>query len=195
MSKPLAEMTKEQLWALFPIILKAYDSAYPDWYEEQSARVRKAVPPAHLYRLSHIGSTSVPGLAAKPTVDMLLELRSGTPLPKIRQALEADGWLLMSCQEEPHLWLRFNKGYTPDGYAKKVYHLHVRFAGDWGELYFRDYLRTHADAAEGYACLKRMLCKKFEHDRDAYTGAKTDFILQYTHLARAAFPGRYTPLE
>jgi GrpB-like predicted nucleotidyltransferase (UPF0157 family) len=80
--------------------------------------------------------------------------------------------------------MMFLKGYTPEGFRGQAYHLHVRYPGDWNELYFRDYLRDHPDAATEYAELKRGLKERFEHDRDGYTNAKTEWIEQHTRLAR-----------
>ncbi len=85
----------------------------------------------------------------------------------------------------PHIMLM--KGYTPDGFKGQVYHVHVRYNGDWDELYFRDYLVAHTEAAEQYGKLKLKLQKKYEHNRDAYTQAKSKFIREITVLARKEF--------
>ena len=69
-----------------------------------------------------------------------------------------------------------NRGYTPEGFADEVYHLHIRQPGDNNELYFRDYLNEHPEVAWAYETLKLSLWKKYEHNRDAYTDAKTEFI-------------------
>lgn len=89
----------------------------------------------------------------------------------------------------PHLM--FLKGYTPTGFAEKVYHIHVRYqpqevscGGDWDELYFRDYLVAHPEIAEEYAALKRRLFKEFEFNRDGYTDAKSAFIKEVTRKAK-----------
>jgi GrpB-like predicted nucleotidyltransferase (UPF0157 family) len=82
---------------------------------------------------------------------------------------------------------------TPSGFAEKVYHLHVKPSGDWDELYFRDYLRKHPDVARQYETLKLGLKEQFEHDRDAYTSAKSEFVKEYTQKARKEFGGRYLP--
>lgn len=87
--------------------------------------------------------------------------------------------------------ISFNSGYTPDGFAEKVFHLHLRYAGDNDELYFRDYLREHPKIAKEYEALKLSLWKQFEHDRDAYTDAKTEFIRKWTDLAKTDYAGRY----
>jgi len=78
----------------------------------------------------------------------------------------------------------FMKGYTPQGFEGQAFHVHVRYSGDWDELYFRDYLLANPDIAAEYGKLKLELQKKYKHDRDAYTSAKTDFIKRITRLAR-----------
>ena len=89
------------------------------------------------------------------------------------------------------LKLAFNKGYTEDGFAERVFHLHVRRAGDWDELYFRDYLRGHGETAEAYGRLKQELLQKYCHNRDAYTAAKAEFVKRYTAEGRALYADRY----
>ncbi|MBP2657023.1 MAG: putative glutamate-rich protein GrpB [Firmicutes bacterium] len=86
----------------------------------------------------------------------------------------------MSSEYEPDLRLVFNKGYTLEGFAEKVYHLHVRHLGDWDELCFRDYLIYHPDIAVQYGNLKLKLWKEYEHNRDGYTEAKTEFVKRWT---------------
>lgn len=99
----------------------------------------------------------------------------------------------MTSEYEPYRKLVFNKGYTPDGFAQEVYHLHVRRPGDWDELYFRDYLIGHKDVADDYGRLKLSLLKQYEHDRDGYTQAKAPFVRKYTVLARLELGDRYLP--
>ena len=87
--------------------------------------------------------------------------------------------------------LSFNKGYTVDGFAEKVFHVHLRYAGDNDELYFRDYLNDNSDIAHEYENLKLKLWKEFEYNRDAYTHAKTDFVKMYTTKAKSLYGDRY----
>ena len=84
-----------------------------------------------------------------------------------------------------------NRGYTDTGFAERVFHVHVRFEGDNDELYFRDFLRSHPSVAKEYEALKISLWKKYEHNRDAYTNAKSEFIRKYTELAKAEYGNRY----
>lgn len=85
------------------------------------------------------------------------------------------------------------KGDTPQGFAREVFHVHVRYLGDWDELYFRDYLRQFPRKAAEYEALKRRLQVKYTHDRDAYTKAKGSFIKSTTALARKHFGAKYRP--
>lgn len=87
----------------------------------------------------------------------------------------------------------FNKGYTKEGFAEKVYHLHVRYYDNWDELYFRDYLKEHEEVAKEYGKLKLELIGKYEHNRDGYTDAKSDFILKYTEMAKQEYADKYNP--
>jgi len=189
-ARPLAELTLAELWQLFPITLREYDPRYPTWFAEESARVA-ALFPGFVFRLSHIGSTAVPGLVSKPIVDMLLEITPDCPSHDVVAKLAAAGWNLMARRDEP-LRLDLNKGYTPAGFAERVFHLHIVRPGDHNELYFRDFLRQHPEACVAYVELKRRLAAQYRHDRDAYTAAKAVFIQQATLQARAEFPGRHS---
>ena len=81
--------------------------------------------------------------------------------------------------------MSFNKGYTPSGYAKRVFHIHLHLSGDNDELSFRDYLIAHPSVAGEYEALKRSLLPRYKYDRDGYTAAKTGFISRITRLAKA----------
>ncbi len=85
----------------------------------------------------------------------------------------------------------FNKGYTLQGFAERVFHLHLCYEGDNDELYFRDYLQTNAAIAKEYERLKLGLWKQYEHDRNMYTFQKGDFIKQYTQKGKQLFTDRY----
>ena len=88
--------------------------------------------------------------------------------------------------------MSFNKGYTENGFAERVFHLHLRYAGDNAELYFRDYLIAHPEIAKEYEALKRSLWKTYTHNRDGYTNAKTEFVNKYTAQAKSAYKDRYS---
>ena len=188
MSPTLEEMSLEELWQLFPIFLREHQDEWKDWYAEERLRLLSFLPEHQIVRLSHIGSTSVETIWAKPIVDIMLEIPKETDMAAMRDLLLKNGYLLMSESQER---MSFNKGYTPSGFAERVFHLHLRYEGDHDELYFRDYLQEHPAVAKDYEKLKLSLWKQYEHNRDAYTEAKTDFIKNYTDEAKKLYGGRY----
>ena len=87
--------------------------------------------------------------------------------------------------------ISFNKGYTENGFAERVYHLHLRMEGDHDELYFRDYLNEYPAIAAEYEALKLRLWKQYEHNRDDYTESKAAFVKDQTRRAKLDFGNRY----
>lgn len=191
MKKELSEMSLKELWELFPIILKEHNPQYKEWYEIEKRQLLSSINKQDLKRINHIGSTAVEGLIAKPTIDILLEVDINCELTELIKTLNKNSWNHMSSEFQPDLRLTFNKGYLLEGFAEKVYHLHVRHLGDWDELYFRDYLLDHPDIAAQYGILKLSLWKEYEHNRDGYTEAKSEFIMKYTKKAKLEYAGRY----
>ena len=183
-AKPLSEMTLEELWQLFPIILSGYNPDWKKYYEEEKTLLGKIFGNL-LIRIEHIGSTAVEGLIAKPTVDILLEVDPSASPDAVRQTAERCGYTVMSEKNVREYRLDLCKGYTPQGFADKVFHLHIRHPCDWDEIIFRDFLRQNPAKAQEYARLKTDLQKRFEHNRDAYTEAKGDFIRACVKEARA----------
>ena len=182
-TKSLSEMTLEELWQLFPVIISEHDPAWADFYRAEKYLLTERFGDL-LVRISHIGSTAVKGLAAKPTVDILLEVQSTSSGDMVRRIASDCGYLVMAETFEPEYRLDPCKGYTPQGFAEKVFHLHIRYPGDWDELVFCEFLKQHPEKAQEYAQLKIGLQKRFKHNRDAYTEAKGDFIRECVALAR-----------
>lgn len=188
MRKTLDDMTLEELWQLFPICLTEHQPCWAAQYAAQESALRCILPKNDLHAIHHIGSTAIPTIWAKPIVDILVEVQPDADMDALTALLGAHGWLCMSVSEGRR---SLNKGYTPDGFAEEVFHLHLRVAGDHDELYFRDYLLDHPQAAKEYEALKLQLWKTFEHDRDGYTNAKHDLIARYTALAKPLYQNRY----
>lgn len=180
-------MTLEELWELFPIILTEHKSYWKDWYIGEENRINDFLSFQNI-RISHIGSTAINGIWAKPIIDILLEIPQSISMEKIKSILIDNGYI---CMSESIDRKSFNKGYTSDGYAQKVFHLHLRYHGDNAELYFRDYLNENPQVAKDYETLKLSLWKKFEHNRDAYTNAKKEFVEKYTNIAREKYNLKY----
>ena len=186
--KELSEMTLEELWELFPIYLVQHDDKWIDSYREIEATITDLLANYHVERISHIGSTAIHGIWAKNIVDVLIEISENADMEEAARTMERNGFIRMSADTKR---ISLNKGYTKDGFADKVYHIHLRYVGDNDELYFRDYLNESPDVAKEYETLKLKLWKKFEHNRDAYTDAKTDFIHRWTQEARKKYGNRY----
>ena len=177
MCKPLSEMTREELWELFPIQLSPHREHWLAWYAEERAFLLSFLPKdVFIY---HVGSTAVHGIWAKPIVDILMESPIGNH-PTIKELLTQNGYVWMAQDET---CVDFNKGYTPTGFADRVFHLHLRVIGDHDELFFRDYLNEYPEIAKEYEKLKLALWKPFEHDRDGYTERKSEFVQKYTQKA------------
>ena len=179
MKKALSEMTPEELWQLFPIYLTEHKDHWAAWYNEEVKILQSLLP--YDIRFHHIGSTAIKGIFAKPIVDILISADMQSEIRQIAEILQKNGYIIMSSNENR---ISLNKGYTEDGFAEKVFHLHLRLKDDINEIYFRDYLNAHQDIAKEYEKLKLKLWKKYEHNRDAYTNAKTEFVKKYTELAK-----------
>ena len=188
MGKDLSEMTLEELWELFPIVLVAHDDRWKDSFVEIEKTLTELWANQPVVRISHIGSTAIRGIWVKSIIDVMVEILQSADMKDMAQILEQNGFIIMSSGAKR---ISLNKGYTKDGFADKVYHIHLRYAGDNDELYFRDYLNEHPDVAKEYETLKLRLWEQYEHDRDAYTNAKTDFISEWTSKARKTYGDRY----
>lgn len=132
--------------------------------------------------INHIGSTAIGGIMAKPIVDILVEIPKNHNWDKLKEILEEAGYLCMA--ELNNGRMSFNKGYTPTGYADRVFHVHIHTSGDNDEIIFRDYLMQNPDASKEYEKLKLSLMPKFRNNRDGYTDAKTVFVKNILKAAK-----------
>ena len=191
MNKNLDEMTNEELWALFPVILTEHKPYWQENFRQEKSVLAQAIGLENIVRINHIGSTAVPGLIAKPTIDILIEIKNDTDIQRLIANMQRVGYRYIDQPDNPVSHRYFVKGYTPQGFKGQVFHVHVNYSSDWDELYFRDYLLKHPEIAARYGNLKLELQKKYEHDRDGYTNAKTDFIQQITKMARGEISTKY----
>lgn len=188
MSKELSEMSLEELWQLFPIFLCEHKSEWDVFYYEMETFLKDKLKDYKIVRISHIGSTAIKTIWAKPIIDILVEIDNSEDINIVGKTIENIGFIKM---HEEKNWISFNKGYSKEGFEEKVYHLHLRYEGNNDELYFRDYLIDNPEVAKEYEKLKLSLWKKYEHNRDAYTDAKTDFIKENTIKAKILYKDRY----
>lgn len=173
------------------IVIQEYDPRWPERFQEEAERLR-AVLGESVVRTEHFGSTSVPGLAAKPVIDLLIGVRSLEEAKQAIPLLEAMGYAYWSEDTTPGRMF-FVKGLPPNG--PRSHHIHMVEPQHlfWERLLFRDYLRAHPDEARRYAALKQELAERFPTDREAYTDAKTDYIRTVTEKAKQENTGGYPP--
>ncbi len=171
------------------IEVRDYDSSWPVLFDEECQRLQGVFGPT--VTIEHIGSTSVPGLAAKPIIDLLIGVRS---LAEAKSACI-----------EPLLALRYTyipeyETWLPDGlfFRKGIpgpwtHHVHVMEPSNprWQDhLLFRDYLRAHPETASAYGSLKKSLAVAFGDDIEGFRNAKHAFVKTVTEKARSEFGAR-----
>jgi len=188
MNIPLEEMSLKALWKLFPITLKPHNPKWVKQFEKEKAFLYSVLDVDKIRWIKQIGSTAINKIYAKPIVDILVELEKGHSFNDCLEPLKKAGYILMSQDDQR---ISFNKGYTPKGYAKEVFHLHLRMFGDHSELYFRDYLINFPKESKNYETLKQSLAKQYKYNRDAYTHQKTEYIQSITSKAKTYFNNKY----
>lgn len=181
MSNNLEKISLEERGQLFPIFLVEHKEEWKHWYTQERETILSILSNGVIKRISHIGSTAITGIWAKNIVDILVEVNDRKDLIFVKNKLLDNGWLCLNIAKTN---ITLSKGYTTEGFAPKVFHLHIRLRGDNDELYFRDYLNEHKEIAKEYEALKLSLWNAFEYNREGYTNAKTEFIKKYTYLAK-----------
>ena len=186
----IAEAVREEI-AVVP-----YDPRWPAMFLEERNRLRAWLPTELIGRIEHFGSTAVPGLAAKPIVDMLIEV---TDLEEVKRRVAP----ILASKGYDYFWRPTWGDDVPPWYAwfirrdvhgVRTHHLHMveRHFEHWNRLRFRDYLIQHPTVAEEYQTLKRRLAAAHPHDRAAYTRGKTEFIRKVSLAAERSTPDNKT---
>jgi len=162
------------------VVIVEYDPRWPAAFEQEKSAVCAAlsVLPTDI---QHIGSTAIPGLRAKPVIDLLVAVSGFAPVAEYEQRLEPLGYVHIVQPNEP-VRIFFRKG------SPRTHHLHIVEDGSCEHhrlIRFRDYLLRHPETALAYEDLKRHLAVRFALDRPRYTESKTDFIQGVIALADA----------
>ncbi|MEM7385886.1 MAG: GrpB family protein [Verrucomicrobiota bacterium] len=176
------------------VALVPWNPAWPVRFEEEKKHLMEVAAPGLIVRIEHFGSTAVPGLTAKPVIDMLIEV---TCLEKTRASLvptlETEGydyfWRPSHGEDAPPFYCWFIKR---DATGQRSHHLHVMEGHfqQWERLLFRDYLIKFPRTSADYLTLKQDLSARFPGDRIAYTQGKTEFVTRITALAKEDFKAR-----
>lgn len=167
------------------ITIAGYDPVWPVRFAAEAAELHRALGAAAL-RIEHVGSTSVPGLAAKPVIDIQISVSSLADRRFFNEALDSLGYVHVDLGDFDRVYPFYTKPAAWPG----THHVHLCAAGSPQErehLAFRDYLRAHSDAAAEYLSLKRKLAAQHHgrtmESREQYSLAKSDFVRDI--LARA----------
>lgn len=169
---PAAGLQQFQMTAPIMIIIEDYNPFWPQQFETLRLRVAQALGPLAV-SIEHVGSTAVPGLASKPTIDVDVLLRSADDL-----RVATDRLFLLGYLHRGDLGIPGREAFRAPLHDVP-HHLYVCSPG-YGEyerhIAFRDHLRNHPDDAKAYAALKRELARRYRNDREAYTEAKSGFV-------------------
>jgi GrpB-like predicted nucleotidyltransferase (UPF0157 family) len=155
------------------VIIEPYDSSWPEKFESEGLLLAPVLAPWLVGPIEHVGSTAVPGLAAKPVIDIMAAVRDlPSSMPAI-EALKSSSYCYFEYRADVMHW------FCKPSPVERTHHLHlIPFDSSlWRDrLAFRDRLRSDAATRGSYTELKLALASKHRNDRDAYTDAKTDFI-------------------
>jgi GrpB-like predicted nucleotidyltransferase (UPF0157 family) len=161
----------------------------PEWaadFAREALRLTPAMQPVLAHPIEHIGSTAIPGLAAKPIIDMVAVVVDVGSVAAVEGAVQGLGWV---AAPEPGDEAQRRRSYCFPSVARRTHHLHVveqRSPGWRGWIAFRNHLRAHPELAAEYGARKRDLAARFgadPNDRDAYRGGKADWIREVTAAA------------
>lgn len=154
-----------------------YDPRWPVLFNAEAERLRAVLDPSLIVGLEHFGSTAIPGLSAKPIIDILIAVRSlAAAQATFVEALRTLDYVYWADNPKKDRMF-FVKGMPPFG-SRRSHHVHVTEPDGemWRRLAFRDYLRAHPEEAAIYAQLKRRLAAEHQTDREAYTDAKSAYV-------------------
>ena len=165
-----------------------YDPAWPRMFEEEKKHLLDCLPQDLIRRIEHSGSTAIPGLAAKPIVDVLVGVGSlEETKARVVPVLDAQGydyfWRATHGEDGPPFYAWFIKRNSA---GVRTHHIHMVESDfeQWDRLLFRDYLIAESATAKEYENLKYALARDYPNDRIAYTNGKTEFVVRVTQVAQ-----------
>lgn len=182
LSKRIEELIKEE------ISIVPYEPVWAKMFEDEADFLHEKLPHGLIKRIEHFGSTAIPGLSAKPIIDILVEVTSLEDTKRqIVPILKSEGY--------EYFWRPAFGDYGPPYYAwfikrnsegKRTHHIHMVEADSelWDRVYFRDYLKEFPKVANRYDELKKRLSREYSNNRVRYTEEKSEFILSVTEEAK-----------
>ncbi len=177
----LSVLTKESFNTLYPVELVDHDPNWKVRYEGEKRLILSTIDHGLLKRVEHFGSTSIPGIKAKPYIDIIIEIEKELLFDEgLIEQFKPIGFQYFKVPERDDIdaYMSFGKGYYNDGTKAQIFHIHMCPANHfmWSQIAFRDYLVANPDHAAAYEKLKLELASKYANDRGAYVLGKTAFI-------------------
>lgn len=191
MKRDLYDLTKEDWNSLFPVEMVDHNPEWRKLFDLEKGSILQKLGTDTALRIEHFGSTSIPGIKAKPYIDMIIAIPAALLFDEsILTRLKALGYtyFMVPARDDIDAYMSFGKGYNLHGEKEQIYHIHMcpKENSMWKQLAFRDYLVAHPERAKAYEALKTEMATRYRNDRGAYVLSKTDFIKETLALISEA---------
>jgi GrpB-like predicted nucleotidyltransferase (UPF0157 family) len=192
METNITDLTKEEIAKMFPVKLSPYKVEWKEIFETEKKLIFEILNDRVL-RVEHFGSTAVPNMIAKDTIDILVEISDENNFSnEIIEKLKIIGYEYILQNEGNHQYMVFIKGYNATGEKGQTFHIHMGPKNHkiWDRIFFRDYLTNNNDVAKQYESLKTELSERHKYDRVGYRIAKTEFVQKITEVAKQHYESK-----
>lgn len=162
------------------IHIVSYDPSWPERFAREKKILEATLGAWITDGVHHVGSTSIPGMSAKPIIDIMVGVKNLSDAKACIPLLEQIQYCYYPYKPDEMIWL------CKPSFSKRTHHLHLMEAShpQWkAKLAFRDYLKSHPNAKEEYRALKAALAETYHEDREAYTEAKGEFVTKIVNKA------------
>lgn len=182
-------LSENEIGKLFPVVLSKPNPKWKLLYKNEKKELIERLG-RYALRIEHIGSTAIPNILSKPTIDILVEIPDNKEIEnQISTKMKSLGYYFVHRTDRKPPYLMFIKGVSVKGVTGQTYHIHMAKKDHpiWDKVYFRDYLIQHQDLAIQYENLKCELAKKHRNNRDGYTDGKKEFVMRITQEAKEKY--------
>ncbi|MBQ4821207.1 GrpB family protein [Aquimarina sp. MMG016] len=190
MKKTLQDLTPEEWGKLFPIEISDYKPEWPNTFLLEKEKIKNIISSKIILRIEHFGSTSIPNLPSKDSIDILIAIPKEKLFSNsIVEKMKSIGYDFFKQEGFGQDYMIFAKGFSLDHKKEQQFFIHMTTVDHedlWDRIYFRDYLRQHPDIAKDYASLKYELAQKFHNHRVNYRIGKGEFVKYITQIAKSA---------
>lgn len=187
MSNPLYDLKKDDWNRLFPVHLENHNPQWSAVFQKEKELILSKIEHFKPILIEHVGSTSIPGIKAKPYIDILIvieeELLFNEELTAVLATLGYT-YFLVPKRDEIEAYMSFGKGYNLEGKPEQIFHIHMCSENNITvkQREFRDFLKANPEQAKAYEKLKIASAEKFKNDRGGYVLSKNEFVQQVLAL-------------